>query len=155
VLCKRKSGEADTAAAANKAVAFLLFRTNLRCEESLRMVLQVAVDASSPMQRGKGELSSIASTSGQTSWTLKKRYRCALWLAFVCVSHPAPLSREFHSLHQALVSKRYHHNGIPKLPPKKILFIGGDAVQELATDRQKALQSLAPRQCLRVRVCVA
>lgn len=83
-------------------------------------------------------------------------------LACVCVcvsrgraSHPAPLSREFHSLHQALVSKRYHHNGIPKLPPKKILFIGGDAVQELATDRQKALQSLAPRQCTRVRVCVA
>jgi hypothetical protein len=39
------------------------------------------------------------------------------------------------------MSKPHHHNGIPPLPPKKVLVIGGDAVQDLATDRQKALQS--------------
>jgi hypothetical protein len=51
------------------------------------------------------------------------------------------LPREFDALHTALTSKRHHHNGIPNLPPKKILFIGGDAVQELASDRQTALDS--------------
>ena len=67
------------------------------------------------------------------------RERACIHEALKVQSH-APC-REFHALHEALISKKYHHNGIPALPPKKILFIGGDSVQELAADRQKALQS--------------
>ena len=67
--------------------------------------------------------STIVPASGEVQWTLTRRYR------------------EFHALHQALISRRQHHNGVPALPPKKILFISGDSVQELANDRQKALQS--------------
>jgi hypothetical protein len=57
-----------------------------------------------------------------TSWTVRRRYS------------------EFLAMHQALDAKDSFRNMLPPMPPKVIKIFGGDAAEELASDRKSELQ---------------